>query len=596
MRKAIVAVVLVMALAVGGSAVLSASHQLEDVDEDHWAYEAVEQLVAAGIVEGYPDGEYKGGQTMTRYEMAMIIQRTLDNINADIDALEADVADMEDGLTAAQAADVTEIVQEMIAEEMPAASDELTEQQAEDVTAIVQALVSEFEQELEEMEAELGALEYTMETETDALRAETEGINETLENMEARIAELEAEHKQYEGSLTMELDTINQRLSPETVSVDTDFTLTFDHTHYIRDGFTAYVEWTPDDSSSASFAEGDVLELTLEEELHGVPGLQMRAFHDSLDSYGGQVLDLHRDAHLQATFDAAEELDIVLGADVDTIFDNNRDNLHDEQYGKLAHLGLYGSLEMLDFGVDIVDGRSMEGYVPERYDIELEFYGVDLEYDFTAYEVNLEVADLVENLDLTAAYYYYDDELIVVGGEDHDEDYDGFEIGVVYDIADTRYWVGLDYANVEAGYWEFSDGTPTDHPAGVLHAAYGDGDGAELVALTLGADDIIGFDHEFSLEYWDADIDEFPYYTDLANNPFYYDYEDYKFEWFMTRDIGENTLLEITTTYTDFDEDVLNEDGCLAVETLDDSGGNFSGEEDSRLDVELYLEHQLLSW
>ena len=68
MRKAIVAVVLVMALAVGGSAVLSASHQLEDVDEDHWAYEAVEQLVAAGIVEGYPDGEYKGGQTMTRYE------------------------------------------------------------------------------------------------------------------------------------------------------------------------------------------------------------------------------------------------------------------------------------------------------------------------------------------------------------------------------------------------------------------------------------------------------------------------------------------------------------------------------------------------
>lgn len=48
-----------------------------DVPEEHWAYEAVAEIAEAGLVIGYPDGTYKGAQAMTRYEMAMVAQRTL---------------------------------------------------------------------------------------------------------------------------------------------------------------------------------------------------------------------------------------------------------------------------------------------------------------------------------------------------------------------------------------------------------------------------------------------------------------------------------------------------------------------------------------
>lgn len=48
-----------------------------DIPENHWAYEAVSTLAGNGIVEGYPDSDYHGDRTMTRYEMAMIIYNAL---------------------------------------------------------------------------------------------------------------------------------------------------------------------------------------------------------------------------------------------------------------------------------------------------------------------------------------------------------------------------------------------------------------------------------------------------------------------------------------------------------------------------------------
>ena len=48
-----------------------------DVPANHWAYEYVKDLADKGLVEGYPDGEFKGDRTMTRYEYAAIIYRAL---------------------------------------------------------------------------------------------------------------------------------------------------------------------------------------------------------------------------------------------------------------------------------------------------------------------------------------------------------------------------------------------------------------------------------------------------------------------------------------------------------------------------------------
>lgn len=50
-----------------------------DVAENHWAYQYVTTLAKKGILEGYPDGEFKGDRMMTRYEFAAIVYRIVES-------------------------------------------------------------------------------------------------------------------------------------------------------------------------------------------------------------------------------------------------------------------------------------------------------------------------------------------------------------------------------------------------------------------------------------------------------------------------------------------------------------------------------------
>src|SRR5689334_9715963 len=54
----------------------------KDVDpkDMHWAYEAVDNLQKKGILIGYPDGYYRGKRTLTRFELAVAIDRLLKNL------------------------------------------------------------------------------------------------------------------------------------------------------------------------------------------------------------------------------------------------------------------------------------------------------------------------------------------------------------------------------------------------------------------------------------------------------------------------------------------------------------------------------------
>ncbi len=54
-----------------------AQSAFSDVPSDHWAYGAISQLEASGMVIGYPDGEFKGKRNLTRYEFAMIVAKLL---------------------------------------------------------------------------------------------------------------------------------------------------------------------------------------------------------------------------------------------------------------------------------------------------------------------------------------------------------------------------------------------------------------------------------------------------------------------------------------------------------------------------------------
>ena len=50
-----------------------------DIPENHWAYEYIYSLAAKGIVEGYPDGNFGGDRTMTRYEFATMLFKAMQN-------------------------------------------------------------------------------------------------------------------------------------------------------------------------------------------------------------------------------------------------------------------------------------------------------------------------------------------------------------------------------------------------------------------------------------------------------------------------------------------------------------------------------------
>ncbi len=48
-----------------------------DIPENHWAYEYIHSLAAKGIIEGYPDGNFGGDRTMTRYEFATMLFKAM---------------------------------------------------------------------------------------------------------------------------------------------------------------------------------------------------------------------------------------------------------------------------------------------------------------------------------------------------------------------------------------------------------------------------------------------------------------------------------------------------------------------------------------
>ena len=81
-RLALVLVLVLMASA----ATTALASPFADVPADHWAYDSVAQLAAAGLIEGYPDGTYGGARMMTRYEAAMVFARALNRLESQIAA------------------------------------------------------------------------------------------------------------------------------------------------------------------------------------------------------------------------------------------------------------------------------------------------------------------------------------------------------------------------------------------------------------------------------------------------------------------------------------------------------------------------------
>ncbi len=133
------------ALVLGTAAVQAQS--FPDVQPDHWAADAVERIADLGIVQGFPDGTYRGNESFTRYQAALVIERLLlvltENTQAALALTQDDVAALR-----------------MLVDQLRADLDALAARQAADS--------SNADMQLEQLRGQVAALQ----NELDALRAQ----------------------------------------------------------------------------------------------------------------------------------------------------------------------------------------------------------------------------------------------------------------------------------------------------------------------------------------------------------------------------------------------------------------------------------------
>ncbi|MDK2931229.1 MAG: hypothetical protein PWR07_1360 [Bacillota bacterium] len=195
------AVILVLALAVP-----TAAGPFADVPENHWAYEAVKQLAAYGLVEGFPDGTFKGAEPMTRYQMAMVIARLLVSLDAQI---KAEIEAAKAGLTPPPApAPAPAPTEKIIEKETVTVEKPIVEKVIE--RTIVEKLKTE---ELDALAAKVAGVEgkvANVEGAVDAVSGKLDEVDRKADEINAKVVELDGALALLEGELSvkaLELET-----------------------------------------------------------------------------------------------------------------------------------------------------------------------------------------------------------------------------------------------------------------------------------------------------------------------------------------------------------------------------------------------------
>lgn len=164
-----------------GLCTLASAATLVDVPSGHWAEDAVTKLVNAGLVEGYPDGTFKGDRPLTRYEYAMIVARLMDKMDKTYCG-----KDMCGGTAAAPAAAAATC-------DCPAS--DITPEQLEEIKSIVKKLAAEFKDELA------------------ALKVKVDENSSRIDVLEKKVNTASVGKLQVKGSIRQRVDVPNTDLS-----------------------------------------------------------------------------------------------------------------------------------------------------------------------------------------------------------------------------------------------------------------------------------------------------------------------------------------------------------------------------------------------
>ena len=100
MKRLLTAILAALTLTMGSA--FAQDVPFPDIPANHWALDAVAEIADLGIVIGFPDGTFRGNESFTRYQAALVVSRLLDVINENIDAATAmtqeDIASLRNAL------------------------------------------------------------------------------------------------------------------------------------------------------------------------------------------------------------------------------------------------------------------------------------------------------------------------------------------------------------------------------------------------------------------------------------------------------------------------------------------------------------------
>ena len=212
MKKAIITfgiiIFVVFSFAINVNAV-----EIEDVPEDHWAYENVKVLVERGYISLYDDDTFAGSNRVSRYELAEVIANLLEDIQVgdtevgeeDIDILRQLSLEFRDELV--DVADDMDLFSDRV--------DKLEEEvliQGEEVAEIYESM-DETEREVARIIDEIASLR-EIEDEVENLETRINDLDEKYMDLEeTAVAEGTEDMEDFQMNITNRLDTIDSRLT-----------------------------------------------------------------------------------------------------------------------------------------------------------------------------------------------------------------------------------------------------------------------------------------------------------------------------------------------------------------------------------------------
>jgi len=199
--------------------------EYKDVPQSHWAYEAVEKLTNLGIVSGFPDGTFRGNETVTRFQVAMLLYRlyslfdsSLRDIDNKISNIQARLLDMPQQ---SQISDIKQSVETLKNEQSDLKSNFKSD--TEELRTSLNKLSQDLKKVSEDLKGYISALNKTnnslnaadqkvdkLSAAQDSLRISLEELNNKYSNLSSRLETLEKSSKALSDSISKINNTLKE--------------------------------------------------------------------------------------------------------------------------------------------------------------------------------------------------------------------------------------------------------------------------------------------------------------------------------------------------------------------------------------------------